>query len=313
MDEKTNISETIDAASGRNPRMDNIAKRLLAHKEILAHILKGAVPEYKDCSIQEIIDCIEGEPQVGCVGVHPDTTNIHGLPNEDVTITEGKIVYDIRFTARVPNEEGHVSLIINVEAQNKSNPGYSLIKRGIYYCSRLISAQKETEFTHSEYDKIKKVYSIWICTKAPKEIEGSVSHIYLTGENSKNVVFAEKKEYDLLHLVMVYLSEDLGIKEDMIRLLNSLFSNEIGTETKKDILENDFSIKMTENLDKEVSEMCNISEGVYEKGIEKGETQGRQAEKISMIKNAKAEGMSVEIISRLVKLPVEEVEKLATA
>ncbi len=117
MDEKTNISETIDAASGRNPRMDNIAKRLLAHKEILAHILKGAVLEYKDCSIQEIIDCIEGEPQVGCVGVHPDTTNIHGLPNEDVTITEGKIVYDIRFTARVPNEEGHVSLIINVEAQ----------------------------------------------------------------------------------------------------------------------------------------------------------------------------------------------------
>lgn len=176
----------------------------------------------------------------------------------------------------------------------------------------MISAQKETEFTHSEYDKIKKVYSIWICTKAPKEIEGSVSHIYLTGENSKNVVFAEKKEYDLLHLVMVYLSEDLGIKEDMIRLLNSLFSNEIGTEVKKDILENDFSIKMTENLDKEVSEMCNISEGVYEKGVEKGIAQGVTQANIETAKKLlKLNSYTFKQIAELVSLPVEEVEKLA--
>ena len=74
---------------------------------------------------------------------------------------------------------------------------------------------------------------------------------------------------------------------------------------------------MTENLDKEVSEMCNISEGVYEKGVEKGIAQGieqgEQTTNIKTIKNALAEGISFEVISRLVNLPVEEVKKLATA
>ena len=70
---------------------------------------------------------------------------------------------------------------------------------------------------------------------------------------------------------------------------------------------------MTENLDKEVSEMCNISEGVYEKGVEKGEAQGRQAEKISMIKNARAKGYSYNDIAEFVSLPVDKVKELANA
>ncbi len=55
--------------------------------------------------------------------------------------------------------------------------------------------------------------------------------------------------------------------------------------------------------------MCNVSEGVYEKGVEKGE----QATNIKTIKNALAEGISFEVISRLVNLPVEEVKELAKA
>ena len=58
---------------------------------------------------------------------------------------------------------GGIALIINVEAQNDFYPGYPLIKRGIYYCCRMISSQYGREFTGPHYEKIKKVYSIWIC------------------------------------------------------------------------------------------------------------------------------------------------------
>jgi len=46
----------------------------------------------------------------------------------------------------------------NLEAQHKDNPDYPLVSRAIYYCSRLLSKQKNAPdgFQHSDYDKIKK-------------------------------------------------------------------------------------------------------------------------------------------------------------
>lgn len=40
-----------------------------------------------------------------------------------------------------------------------------LTRRGIYYAARLITSQKGTVFKNDDYNAIKKVYSIWICTQ----------------------------------------------------------------------------------------------------------------------------------------------------
>ena len=77
-------------------RYDEGVKRLLANKSILAVIMKECVPEYHGCTVREIAEkYIEGEPQIGAVGVDADETNrnvsatIHGTNTEDVTLTEG--------------------------------------------------------------------------------------------------------------------------------------------------------------------------------------------------------------------------------
>lgn len=45
--------------------MDAACKRLLSEKVILAWIMKNCLKEYRNCSIQEIMDnYIEGEPQI---------------------------------------------------------------------------------------------------------------------------------------------------------------------------------------------------------------------------------------------------------
>ena len=167
-------------------------------------------------------------------------------------------------------------MIINIEAQNDFYPGYPLIKRGIYYCSRMISAQYGTEFTNSHYENIKKVYSIWICMNPPKSRENSITRYYIAEENLVGSVKEQKADYDLVAAVMICLGKEADSGTDLLKLLNVLLSTETGSQDKCQILEEDFHIRMTLALESEVSLMCNLSKGVEEKGIEKGRREGRR-------------------------------------
>ena len=129
---------------------DKAAKKLLANKQILAQIMKNCVNEYSACSVDEIAEkYIEGTPEVGTVGVHVDDTNrpqktsdvIVGSNNEDSTLTEGTVNYDVRFDAIAPALEGStarkdvIRLIINVEAQTAFNPGCKRFKTDYYHAT----------------------------------------------------------------------------------------------------------------------------------------------------------------------------------
>lgn len=68
----------------------------------------------------------------------------------------------------------------------------------------------------------------------------------------------------------------MSIDTNVLKLLNVLLSTETAPEDKCQILEEDFKIKMTQTLEREVSLMCNLSKGVEEQGIQKGLEQGIQ-------------------------------------
>lgn len=259
---------------------DAACKRLLSEKIILAWIMKNCIQEYRDCSVNEIAEkYIDGRPQAAEVPTAPDETNaapmICSWGSEDTSMTEGTVTYDIRFTASVPASEEQIRLIINVEAQNDFYPGYPLIKRGIYYCSRLISSQYGTEFTESHYENIKKVYSIWICMNPPKNRENSITRYYMTEENLVGSVNEQKADYDLMTVIMICLGRQEGKNyTGVLKLLDVLLSTETDSAEKCQILQEDFQIEMTEALEREVSLMCNLSKGVEEKGMKKGMEKG---------------------------------------
>ncbi len=278
MNTDTTIAKNIRVADEK-ASYDAACKRLLSEKIILAWIMKNCLEEYRDCDVDEIAEkYIEGTPQVGEVAVAPDESNrvsvIQGAGNEDTSLTEGTIFYDIRFLAIAPVSAELIRLIINIEAQNDFYPGYPLIKRGIYYCSRMISAQYGTEFTNSHYENIKKVYSIWICMNPPKSRENSITRYYIAEENLVGSVKERKADYDLMAAVMICLGKEGDSGTDLLKLLNVLLSTETGSQDKCQILEEDFHIRMTLALESEVSLMCNLSKGVEEKGIEKGRQEG---------------------------------------
>lgn len=61
-----------------------------------------------------------------------------------------------------------------------------------------------------------------------------------------------------------------GGEAEVLRLLDVLLSAEIEPQKKQRVLQDEFDIPMTKKFVEEVTEMCNLSKGVMEKGMEKG-------------------------------------------
>lgn len=279
MDTETIFSKNIRIADD-NARYDAACKVLLSEKIILAWIMKSCLQEFGNLDVNEIAEkYIEGTPQVAEAAVSPDETNMNtivkGAGTEDVTMTEGTITYDIRFFAVAPVSGELIRLIINVEAQNDFYPGYPLIKRGIYYCSRMISSQYGTEFINSHYENIKKVYSIWICMNPPKSRENTITQYSITEKSLVGGVKEKVENYDLMTAVMICLGDsDNKNYSGVLKLLNVLLGTDTNQYEKRQILQRDFDIPMTQTLERQVTLMCNLSKGVEEKGMAKGMAKG---------------------------------------
>jgi hypothetical protein len=311
---ETQLSREIENAQNQ-AMYDRYCKNLMANRMILAHILKECVEEFKDCDVKYIADsCIEGEPQISELSVHrgDKPEKILGMNTEDKTMDEGTVLFDIRFIAVLPQTGESVRLIINIEAQNKYNPGYSLIRRGLYYCCRLISAQYETEFTKENYDDIKKVYSIWVCTNTPNYVKNTITKYCITEKNIVGNAKADPKKYDILNLIMLCLdkdSEDAQNKDNgILKLLRVLLSGKIDAQKKKIILKDDFDVKMSVKAEKELNYMCNLGAGLVEQGFELGENNKQLDDLKKMIKNM---NITFEQAADALEIPAEERELLA--
>ena len=244
--------------------------------------MKSCLTEYADCTVNEIAEkYIEEKPQVAQIPVAPDerqnTSVIQGTGVEDTTITEGTVTFDIRFHAAVPVSREQIGLIINIEAQNQFYPGYPLTKRGIYYCCRMISSQYGSVFTGYHYEKLKKVYSVWICMDPPKSRENTITRYFIQEGNLVGSVQESVKNYDLLSVLLLCPGDPVSqSSEGILKLLGVLLSSEIKANDKKKLLEQEFHIEMNRTMEREVEQMCNLSQGVEQRGIQKGIQKGIQ-------------------------------------
>lgn len=301
------------------------AKLLLANKQVLARIMKETTKEFRDYTIEEIIECIEESPEVGTKNVYAGNSKkqkITGLPQESTIVDEGKVTYDVYFYART-HEQERVKIYLNIEAQKKYHVGYSLVARGIFYCSRMISEQMDSEFTAENYDGIKKVYSIWICMETPEKIANTITE-YSVEPHDIHGRFDEKENYDLLSVIMVRLSkkENASNGNALIQMLTTLFSHKLDANEKKKILSEDYDMQMTEELEGGIYGMCNLGELVWERaheeGMEKGIEEGRKKgiEKGIEIERCKTvrkliSCMSVEKIAQMLDFELETTKKIA--
>lgn len=235
--------------------------------------MKSYLKEYQDCSVEEIARrYIEGTPEVAVIPVHPDRTNpvITGMDTSDKSVNEGEVTFDILYRALVPHTNERIGLIINIEAQKNYYPGYPIVKQGIYYGARLLSAQNERDFADSQYGKIKKVYSIWICTNPPVKKRNTVTAYEIHPRPIVGHAIEPVSHYDLISVIIVCLggpgTENYNGTQ---RMLDVLLSDVKSAAEKAEILQNDYGIQMTQSMKKEAAKMCNLSEAIEERGIQK--------------------------------------------
>ena len=311
-------------ATDKDAQYDNSAKRLIAHKIILARILIKTVEKFKGMDPLEVAALIEGIPYISTVPVEPGLTNavhfqngkrIVGFNTENQELNEGLVRFDIVFYVRM--KDGLSQIIINVEAQ-KDEPGeYEILNRAVFYVSRLVSSQKERDFENSSYDDIKCVYSIWICMNME---ENTMSHIHLTKEDLIGS-YEWKGNLDLLNIIMIGLAKELPEHDEtyeLHRLLGALLSRELTVDEKLDIIGNEYDIPLEENFRKDMSTMCNLSQGVKEEGIaigrreglEEGRREGYAEGEAGLIMTMYKNGLLPEQIASATDKTVEEIKTI---
>lgn len=245
---------------------------------------------------------------------------IIGFNSENTEIGEGMVRFDIVFYVRMPAADsmppdeissrgdprgGVLQIIINIEAQKDEPTGYDILNRAVFYVSRLLSSQKGRDFVGTNYNDIKKVFSIWICMNMD---ENSIDHVHLT--NDKLLGSAQwRGRLDLLNIILIGLSDELPGQEGkytLHRLLCALLSAELSIEEKLNIIEGEYDIPAEESIREDVNVMCNLSQGILEKGIEQGIEKGEAGIIINMYYN----GFTAEQIAAATSKKLEEIERI---
>lgn len=316
MKQRTWISEELEAARIK-VQYDEHVKRVLGSRQVLARILKGAAAEYEGYSVEEIVSWIDTDIEIARTPLRPggkgkEDSLITGDNTESKIPGEGCITYDIRFRAWIPGDEdpSMIKLLINIEAQKSFYLKYRIVTRGIFYGARMISEQMDREFTASDYNGLKKVYSIWICMNAPKKIGNAMTEYRITKRDIIGRMPERKASYDKLSVVIIclYGGKNKRGSGDLHGFLNTLLSSYLEVEEKEKILVQKYGMDMEREMGEELKEMCNLSEAIEEQGIEQGIEQGLLLAK-KIITLAK-EGRSEEKIAEICGISVDKVREI---
>ena len=301
----TEIKNAVSVAD-TDAQYDDKAKRLLGNKIILAHILVKTISEFHGMNPKDVVPYIEGEPFISVVPVEPGLTNtekekdgqrIVGLNTENAEINEGLIRFDIIFYVRM--KDGISQVIVNLEAQRDKPASYHILNRAVFYVSRLVSSQKERDFVKTNYNDIKRVFSIWVCVNMD---ENSMDYVHLTDDKLLGS-YPWKGGIGLLNIVLIGIANELPEHDDkyeLHRLLSAVLSTELSIDEKLGIMEKEYSIPVDDRIREDVSAMCNLSQGIRENATENAIA--------SVIITMHEKGYTSEQIAEIVKKSIEEVE-----
>ena len=259
-----------------NASYDILAKRILSRRVILARI--DIMNKY-----------IEGNP-TATINTVPldDIFDIRGVNTELSSPNEKSVKLDIIFDAIAPSTGEPIQIIINVEPQKTDYVDYYVIKRAIYYAARLISSQKEKIFIGDDYNKIRKVYTIWVVMDVHKDRRNSIQRFKVTEELLHGTFHEDIKNYDLMTIVLLNLGYGT-MSHDLLKMLHLIFLDLLKTEQKADILLNDYGITLTRDMRKEIEDMGGLMEPAIKfaamKAAEEAAEETRKSTNVDSIRN----------------------------
>ena len=287
-------------------------KQLMSNKEIIVPILQMTVPEFKTCSQEEILQCLDisSITKDDFVSDIPDIEKDLRLTKEDSelsSLVEKLVRFDIRFkiiNPKLSTEKIRVNLHIDMEAQKSyrpSNPSYPILKRAVYYVARDLSSQLSMITQTTDYSKLEKCYSIWICAEdVPKKLQNTLTEYSFSKKDIIGVADEPEEDYDLLTVIIIRQGKETE-ENGIFEYLNGIFDGDIKRIQKYS------HIKWSEPFWKEAGKMTGFGDRIYERGMRTGEQKGRQE---GMILGALMSGKTPEEVAEMLNLPLEEIKKV---
>ena len=221
--------EILLAAVEGEEKYDSAFKTLLRNPRITAPIIQMTIPEYHDMTVEEIMGVLSALPDM-VDGVSAKA--VQKLDTEQNTVGDKIVRYDSHFRLPNPKAEGedvNVFIYVDVEGQTgtyESKLGYPVLKRAIYYVARELVGQLGILTEETDYGKLCKCYSIWICTDVAETEKDTMTAFHITKED----VFGHSKDkegnYDLMQVVMIRRG-DIGNTESIFDYLNGLFTSDV--------------------------------------------------------------------------------------
>ena len=127
----------------------------------------------------------------------------------------------------------------------------------------------------------------------------------LVGENK-----SDPENYRLMNLILLHVGEyDEGTHEGILGFLEVLLSGKLQAEEKRQILQERYHIAMTKKMSEEVTQMCNLSWGIYQDGVEDGVEQGIEQKGKEVAFALYQDGMPLEKIARIVSESMTKIEE----
>lgn len=128
----------------------------------------------------------------------------------------------------------------------------------------------------------------WLCMDTPDGASG-ITRYRLTENQEYGAYREDRRNYDLLQVVMVYIGQgkrELGNR--LLNLLEEIFKSKDSAKDKRERLQKEYQIDLNEDEEGMVDTMCNLSVGIFErawnqgvaagmtKGLEQGLEKGRE-------------------------------------
>jgi predicted transposase YdaD len=106
----------------------------------------------------------------------------------------------------------------------------------------------------------------------------------------KNIVgsYPDRSRYDLLSVILIGLSQYIAEASDehkLHRLLETFFSSKLSENDKRKIIEEEYDITYSMDIERSVREMCNVSQGLIEIGKAEGRAEGKAEGKTEALTN----------------------------
>lgn len=275
MQDETSI--LIDSVRDAEGSMDEKCHDIFLNKEILAPILKQTIEEYSDLTVEEIQSLIDEASisKVENVSEYPVSKDVKIKPLDTAlkSVSDKTIYFDVFFKAALPKDKqtkASFQLYVDIEPQGTYYVGYSLTKRSIYYVARSLARQLGVLSGETDYGKLQKCYSIWICydPKIPKKLKNTACRYSFTKEDIFGTVEEDESNYDLMEVVIVMLDTSADTDFKLLDYLKGVL-----TYDKEKIMEQ--AGQLSPQAEKEVEAMSGVGSMIRYLGVEEGIAKGR--------------------------------------